>query len=200
MRLFVALDIPQDIRGRMASFQASLKNLAPDVRWVSPESFHVTLKFIGELPAEKVESLNRALGSVQALGFELSFREVGFFPTPKAARVFWLGVHAPSALVDLARAVDGVIAQFGVAREEDPFRPHITLARSGSGRPQRQSGDAPNQRFRRIQERLQSTPPPEFGTMSATEFFLYESRLSPRGAQYTKLERFALKQDSPNNE
>ncbi len=88
--------------------------------------------------------------------------------------------------------MDRALEPLGIEREQRAFSPHLTLARSGSGRPQRGKGDRPNRLFAVLQERLARMPPPDFGTMSAREFFLYLSKLSPQGAQYTKLERFAL--------
>lgn len=192
MRLFVALDISQDIRERIAQFQRGLAALAPDVRWVGTETFHVTLKFIGEVPHEHLERYKKALAEVRSQRFPVTFRECGFFPTARSARVFWVGIEAPEDLQQLATSVDKATHRMGIAREERELKPHLTLARAGSGRPQHGRGDAPNQRFARVAQHLQQIAPPDFGTMTATEFFLYESKLSPRGAQYTKLARFAL--------
>jgi 2'-5' RNA ligase len=192
MRLFVALDIPQDIRERIAQFQHGLQSLAPDVRWVGTETFHVTLKFIGEVPHEHLDGYKKALADVRSQRFPVSFREYGFFPTARSARVFWVGIEAPEDLQQLATSVDHATHRMGIAREERELKPHLTLARAGSGRPQHGHGDSPNQRFARVVQHLQQFPTPEFGTMTATEFFLYESKLSPRGAQYAKVARFAL--------
>jgi 2'-5' RNA ligase len=193
MRLFIALDIPQQIRDRIAQFQSGLKALAPEPRWVSTESFHITLKFIGELPSEKIEGLKQALAQVHSQTFDVAFRNYGFFPNARSARVLWVGIEAPELLPQLAAAVDAATHTLGIPREEHELKPHLTLARSGSGRPQRGRNDSPNQRFARVDQHLQQFPAPDFGTMTATEFFLYESKLSPRGAQYTKLARFPLK-------
>jgi RNA 2',3'-cyclic 3'-phosphodiesterase len=192
MRLFVALDIPEDIRERIAQFQHGLEALAPDVRWVGTASFHVTLKFIGEVPNEHLDGYKKTLTDVRSQRFPVSFRDYGFFPTPRSARVLWVGIEAPEDWQQLAASVDRATHRMGVPREERELKPHLTLARAGSGRPQHGWGDAPNQRFARVHDHLQHLPPPEFGTMAATEFFLYESKLSPRGAQYTKLARFPL--------
>jgi 2'-5' RNA ligase len=192
MRLFVALDIPQEIRTRIAQFQHGLQALAPDVRWVNTESFHITLKFIGEVPSDQLDGFKNALAQVKGVPFDVAFRGYGFFPTARSARVLWAGIEAPESLQRLAASVDEATHTMGVAREERELKPHLTLARSGSGRPQRGKGDAPNQRFARVHKHLEQVAPPEFGTMTATEFFLYESKLSPRGAQYTKLARFPL--------
>jgi 2'-5' RNA ligase len=194
MRLFIALDIDDAIRERMARFVEGVQGFAPDARWVKPESLHVTLKFIGEQPEPAVEQIRLALGSVSAATTEIQFHGYGFFPTAKSARVFWVGMEAGPQLAALAAAIDGKMASLGIPKEERGFSPHLTLARGsgGSGLPHWRKGDHPNRAFQRLQERLAALPPPEFGTMTAREFFLYQSQLSPKGATYTKLARFAL--------
>ncbi len=192
MRIFIGLDIEYEIRRRITTFMEGVKGLAPDVRWVSPESLHVTLKFIGEAAPEKVEEIKAALHGLQAAPTEVAFSGAGFFPTARAARVFWIGIEADPHLAALARKIDDATRVLGIPSEQRPFSPHLTLARAGSGRPQRVLSDRPNPNFKRLQEKLQAMSPPDFGRMTAREFFLYESRLSPKGAQYTKLERFAL--------
>ena len=201
MRLFIALDIDDAIRERMAGFMDGLRGFAPEVRWVRTESLHVTLKFIGEKPAEFVTSLKEALGGIHVPSFATSFRGFGFFPTPRSPHVFWAGIEAGPELQILAAVVDEATARLGVPREEHAFSPHLTLARKGgaSGAPRKQKGDAPNNAFARLQEKLAAMPTPEFGTMTAREFFLYQSQLSRNGSRYTKLERFALDQAGPTS-
>jgi 2'-5' RNA ligase len=194
MRLFIALDIDDAIRVRIARFVEGVRGFAPDARWVRPESLHVTLKFIGEKPESAVEPIKQALAIIFSGPFEIQFRDYGFFPTAKSPRVFWAGIKAGPPLAALAATVDDKVAALGVPKEEHAFSPHLTLARSAgrSGSPRRGKGDGPNQSFRHLQEKLAALPTPEFGTMMAREFFLYQSKLSPKGSQYTKLARFAL--------
>jgi 2'-5' RNA ligase len=195
MRIFVALDIDEAIRKRIELFLDGVRGFAPDARWVRSESLHVTLKFIGNKPAEEVHAIREAVARIRADKVEIKFRGYGFFPTPKAARVFWLGVDADSRLAFLAKSVDDITATLGVPAEEHAFAPHLTLARrgGGSGAPRRQKSDGSNQVFQRLQERLRALPVPEFGTMTAREFFLYESQLGRGGSQYTKIARIELK-------
>jgi 2'-5' RNA ligase len=192
MRLFVALDIDAEIRGRIAQFLDGVRGFAPDARWVSAESLHITLKFIGEWPAERLKDLKGALAGVRGRPTEITFSGTGFFPTAKSARVFWVGIQAGPELASLAGAVDIATSALGIESEKRAFAPHLTLARTGSGRPQRMSSDCSNPSFRRLQDKLAAMPAPAFGTMSPREFFLYESKLSPKGAVYTKIERFSL--------
>jgi len=194
MRLFIALDIDDAIRERIARFMEGVQGFAPDARCVKPESIHITLKFIGEQPEPAVEQIRLALRTVSAGTTEIQFRGYGFFPTAKSARVFWVGMEAGPQLAALASAIDEKMAALGIPKEDRAFSPHLTLARGsgGSGSPRWRKGDGPNRTFERLQEKLISLPSPEFGTMTPREFFLYQSQLSPKGSKYTKLERFAL--------
>jgi len=194
MRIFIALDIDDAIRERIARFMEGVEGFAPDARWVKPESLHVTLKFIGEQTEPAIEQIKLVLGTISAAVAEIQFRGYGFFPTVKSARVFWIGMEAGPQLASLAAAIDDKTASLGIPKEERAFSPHLTLARGpgGSGSPRWRKGDGPNRTFQRLQEKLAALPAPEFGTMTAREFFLYQSQLSPKGSKYTKLARFAL--------
>ncbi len=194
MRIFIALDIDNAIRDCIQRFTDDMRKMAPDARWVKAESLHVTLKFVGEKPGQAVDEIREKLHSVHSSLIHLRFRGTGFFPTPTSARVFWVGVESGPELAALAEQVDTVTSQLGIPREERGFSPHLTLARAGgkSGTPRRQKGDHANAVFTKVREKLAGESAPEFGTMAAREFYLYESKLSPHGAQYSKIERYAL--------
>ena len=195
MRIFIAVDIDDSIRERIKRFMESVRGLDPEARWVAPEFLHITLKFIGEKPPEAIEQIKNALRTIEVDSMEIAFRGYGFFPTVKWPRVFWVGIEAVPQLARLAAAVDKVMLGLGISREEHAFSPHLTLARrtTGSGSPRWQKGDRLENNFQQLQEKLAVMPQPEFGTMTAREFFLYQSQLSPRGSRYVKLERFALR-------
>jgi 2'-5' RNA ligase len=194
MRIFIALDIDDAIRQRVQRFMEGVSGFAPDARWVRPESLHVTLKFVGERSNESVEEIKRILSSIRAESIEISFRGYGFFPTAKAVRVFWVGIESGPKLPSLVKAVDDATFALGIPKEDHPYTPHLTLARGGgrSGAPSHRKEDAPNKNFQRVQEKLAALPTPDFGTMTAHEFFLYQSQLSPGGSRYTKIASFAL--------
>jgi RNA 2',3'-cyclic 3'-phosphodiesterase len=194
MRVFIALDIAEAVRERIARYLDGVREFAPEARWVRPETTHVTLKFIGEKPPDAVDQIKQALSSIQAAPIEVALRGCGFFPSPKAARVFWVGIEASPELSSLAAAVEEVAAALGIPREEHRFTPHLTLARgaSGSAAPGWRKGDRRNPSFQRLAEKLAAWAAPEFGTMTAHEFFLYQSQLLRGGAHYAKIARFAL--------
>ena len=179
MRIFIALDIPAEVRARLTEFMERARALAPEARWARVEGLHVTLKFVGHASDERVEQIKSALRSIKAAPFIVRFEGIGFFPNPKAARVFWAGVEGGADLPRLASAIDAALEKLGVERETKPYHPHLTLART-SARPLREL------------QTLLSDPPPQFGTMTAREFFLYQSQPQKGGSKYTKLERFRL--------
>ena len=194
MRIFVALDLDPAIRERIYKFVEEIRSTAPDARWISRESLHVTLKFIGERPDAAIAQIEAALRSIRARSFPVTFSGTGFFPTPGAARVFWIGIEGEDALTGLAKTIEKALATIGLPKEDRVFSPHLTIARTrgGSGAPGRRKDDKSNPQFAKLQEFLATRPAPEFGTMTAREFFLYRSQLSSNGSQYTKIARFEL--------
>src|SRR4051812_20746807 len=191
MRLFVALDIPETTRNAMGTYVDELRRIVADAKWVRPESYHVTLKFIGEWKRD-VREIISALETIQAPPIDISFRNSGFFPNARAPRVFWAGIEGDANLAPLAQAIDKACAALGIESDDRKFSPHLTLARSGSGSPRPKKHEPPTPALIRLAERITAMPAPEFGTMHATEFFLYESKLGPGGAVYSKLKSFPL--------
>ena len=187
MRIFVALDIPDEIRAHLREYIERVRPLAPDAPWVRPESLHVTLKFIGEARESQVGEVNNVLKQIKAQPFDVKFADVGFFPNHNSGRVFWAGVEGGEALAKLADGIDQVLQKIGIEAEKRAYHPHLTLARAGT-----RSGAY--QVFQQLPRGIDPEEHPQFGTMTAREFFLYKSELSRGGAKYTKLERFALDQ------
>ncbi len=182
MRLFVALEIPEEVRERIRALVRELEPLCRGARWVRPDGLHVTLKFVGEVSAEKAARIRAALATIRSPApVELTFRNTGFFPSAKHPRVFWAGIEASPNLAEIAAAVEAQLEPLGVAREQRAFQPHLTLARFKS-----EEGLMP------LREALGRLGPQEFGATTAEAFHLYESKLRPSGAEYTKLATFPL--------
>ncbi len=194
MRIFIGIDLDPEVRARIARFLEGVQGFAPEARWVRPESLHITLKFIGEQSPEQVAAIAERLRRVEGSAFEIRCGGYGFFPTAKAPRVFWVGIHAGPQLTELASSIDAATAELGIPREERAFSPHLTLARGGGklGSPKWRKGDGPNTIFAALEKQLAAMGEINFGAMTAREFILYQSQLSPGGSKYTKLERFAL--------
>lgn len=194
MRIFIGIDLDPGIRTRITRFLQGVEAFAPEARWVRAESLHITLKFIGEQKPEQVDAIAGRLRQVECNSFDIRTAGYGFFPTPKNPRVFWIGIQAGPRLAQLAEQIDIATAELGIPREDRPYSPHLTLARAGggSGSPKWRKGDGPNTTFSVLDKRLAATGELDFGTMTARQFILYQSQLSPKGSKYTKLQHFPL--------
>jgi 2'-5' RNA ligase len=185
VRLFVALEIPTEVREDFAALINELraadssfsKNRA---RWVRPENLHVTLKFIGHVDTGKLDAIRAALGEVRADGpVALRFRGLGFFPNGRRPRVFWAGMEASPNLAALATEIDLRLKKVGIAGEAREFEPHLTLARFDP--PGISDG---------LSEIAQQNVAREFGAARTGEFHLFESKTRPSGAEYSRLSSF----------
>jgi 2'-5' RNA ligase len=182
MRLFVALDFPDEVRDAVRELIANLRPLCKSARWVRPERMHITLKFIGHVPAEKLDPIRAALASVRSSApVEMHFRGVGFFPNERRPRVAWCGMEVSQNLAQLAADIERGLEPLGIAREQRAFVPHLTLARF----------ESPHG-VDKLVRHVQKMTPPDFGSARETEFHLYESTLKRSGAEYKKLESFAF--------
>jgi 2'-5' RNA ligase len=187
MRLFVALDIPEKVRDSLAEIVTQLRPVCPNARWARVEGLHVTLKFIGEAPLEKVEVIKTALSSISTrASIPIDFRGFGFFPNEHRPRVLWAGVEAGPELRELALAIETALDSVGISRETRPFAPHLTLARFGSSR----GVDA-------LHAAIHRAGSLDFGRTTAKEFHLYQSVLKRGGAEYTQLATFSFAEGRP---
>ena len=180
MRLFVALEIPGEIRGALAAFLKELRAIAPQAKWVRADNLHATLKFLGEVEPCKLAAVKTALAEIRSpRAVVLDFRGLGFFPNEKRPRVFWAGMEASPNLAPLAADVDQALHKLGFPPEERPFTPHLTLARfNPPGLPPLLEAAAQQNHSR------------SFGSLTTREFHLIESKLKPTGAEYTNLQSF----------
>jgi 2'-5' RNA ligase len=180
MRLFVALEIPQEVRESLAGLLQSLRAISPQTKWARPENLHLTLKFIGEVPEAKLASIRAALAAVKCdVPVRLEVRGLGFFPNARHPRVFWAGIESSSNLKTLSESISLALEKIGIAREERDFSPHLTLARFESPRLEDKLRAA-------IEERSSVG----FGEVFATQFHLIESKLKSSSAEYTTVESF----------
>jgi 2'-5' RNA ligase len=178
MRLFTGLDLPGEIVGNL---EALLERLSPTARihWSPPANLHVTTKFIGEWPAERLAELQAVLtGLPERPAIDVAVAQVGFYPNERAPRVFWCGIEA-EGLAALAEDADAATASLGVAREKRAYSPHLTLARIKD-----------HIDLRPLHTAIAAEGPLAFGRFTARSFFLYRSQLRPGGSVYTKLAEF----------
>jgi len=183
IRSFIAIELPQELKSGLLKLQAELKlSGCTFVKWVDPEGIHLTLKFLGNIPAQKVDEVIRALvkASEEILPFQLETSDLGAFPNLNRPNVFWLGIGGDVAKLSiLQKRVDDVLEPKGFPKEKRAFTPHLTLARI------RETASPQNRR--------------DFGELIArakfevrymikvTSISLMRSQLLPGGAVYSRL-------------
>ena len=193
MRVFVALDIPEEVRAALGKLIARLRPACHAARWVRIEGVHLTLKFIGELQPEKIEPIKASLARIRCPDtIELKFRNVGFFPDERRPRVFWAGIETGPELGALAEAVETSLEPLGIAKELRAFSPHLTLARL---EPRRGANAGSGFAVDALSKAISEAGSLEFGAGIANEFHLYQSILKSGGAEYTRLATFRFTGD-----
>ena len=180
MRAFIAIELPASVREALRREQARFREVCPDASWTRPEGIHLTLKFLGDISGQQEAHVKRALAQMERFEkFTARVQGFGFFPDARRPRVLWAGLDAPPNLGRLAAQVESVMAPLGFLPENRAFRPHLTLARFKV--PRRQP---------KLQALVTVPGNPLLGTFEVSEFFLWESRLMPGGAEYHKVARF----------
>lgn len=180
LRLFVALDLPPATREALVATSRAIGPALPGVRWGRAETLHLTLKFLGDTPVEKVpdvtEALRMALGGFPAGRFTVA--GLGTFPNLRRPSVVWAGIHSGMEwLTKVAGLVDTALTPLGFAPEQRAFQPHITLGRVRQGT--RWPTDAG-----RVFETWAERP---FGDVAARSAILYASTLTREGAIHDPL-------------
>ena len=169
IRLFVAIELPEDVRERLAALCSGVLG----ARWVARENMHISLRFIGEVDEARSEDIALALSAVSAPAFDLSLGGVGRFGNGSAARVLWAEVEKNPALFHLQGKVESALVRAGLDPEGRKFAPHVTLARlKGAPRSRVEAFIADNGLFRAR-------------TFAVERFVLFSSFLSRSGAIYT---------------
>jgi RNA 2',3'-cyclic 3'-phosphodiesterase len=184
MRLFTGIDLPEEIASNLTRLIDVLRPHA-HFKWTPAYNLHLTTKFIGEWPENRLAELIGALQTVGApRAIPIAIDGVGWFPNPHSPRVLWTGVKAGPELAQLAADTDRATASLGIAPETKKYSPHLTLARIKDAVPLTQ-----------IRQAIAQLPSLEFGSFEADRFHLYLSKPGPTGSIYTKLADIPLKSE-----
>ena len=176
MRLFVALDLPFELRQRLADLSVGLQG----ARWVPPENYHITLRFIGEVAAHQAEEIDHALAGLKARGFDLSLTGVGTFEKAGRPVSLWVGVERNPQLDLLQSKIETACQRAGLERERRRFAPHVTLARLDNPPEAKLVG------FVQANNLFRAPPVP------VEHFTLFSSRLGKEASVYTAEVEYAL--------
>lgn len=179
MRLFVGIPLAEAIVEELSNVSLRYRTKDDGLRWSAPESWHITMQFLGNTAPEQYACVVERLRELRFQPVPVRIEELGFFDR---AGIFFAGVDLSSELVALQQRVTAATSHCGFVPEDRPYRPHITLART--------KGRNGKHALRPLQARIQRQP--QFGRFLAQEFVLYESVTRPDGSQYTIRERFPL--------
>ncbi len=177
MRLFVALDLPWTLRRQLALLASAG---IPGARWVPPENYHVTLRFIGETPAYRAQEIDDALVGLKTRGFSLTMAGVGTFSKAGRTTALWVGVERNPQLDHLQNKIASALRRCGLEPERRRFQPHVTLARLDS------AVEAKVVSFVQAHNLFRADPVP------IDRFTLFSSLLGKEAAVYTPEVEYAL--------
>ncbi len=184
IRTFIAIEIPGDIRNKIAELQFRLKELGGRITWVKPENMHLTLKFLGDTDESLIENISEKLMQL-ALSFnqfEIKVKSVGAFPNLRRPKIFWVGTETDSStLIELANKIDQQMSKFGYAREKRRFSAHLTM-----GRVRDNKGIEPL--IKKLQKEELFNP----GKFVVKEVLFIKSELTRKGPIYTLLKKIKI--------
>lgn len=183
MRTFIAVELPETIKKKIGELQAPLKKTNAFVSWVKPENIHITLKFLGEVPEEKINEVFSAteLALKNAGKFKMNLKGTGAFPDSKRPRIIWIGAEkGGEELSNMAGKLEEEMEKIGYPKENRKFSPHFTMGRVKSPK-----------NIEKLMELVKST---DFETedIEVNEVTVMKSQLHPAGAIYTPLKKIAL--------
>ena len=178
MRSFISIELPEEIKGKIAESIKDFKKTESDVKWVNKENLHITLKFLGEVDDQKTENLVQlTTKAVSGLGsFKVNFKGLGTFPVGKKPRIIWVGTdRGGDKLCILAKNLEEIFSKEGYRKEERRFNSHITIGRvkdKGRGK---------------LAEKIEAQKGSEFGQVHIDHINIMKSTLTQSGSIYKKI-------------
>lgn len=190
IRSFIAIELPQELKLELGRLQASLKVDKPRIKWVNPEGMHLTLKFLGNVPATSINDITQAMteSAAKVSPFKLEVGHLGVFPNMKRVQVVWVGLGGElDRIKQLHKLLEINLSRLGFAAEKRPFSPHLTLARVGNEA-------SPDER-QRFGELIATTSFETDKVIPVNSIVFMKSQLTSQGAIYTKIGLAELKKD-----
>ncbi|MEL7832520.1 RNA 2',3'-cyclic phosphodiesterase [Fodinibius sp. Rm-B-1B1-1] len=176
MRLFIAIPISDAVKQKIGDLQQPIEG----IRWQENEQMHLTLKFVGEADMQLKKSLQKRLDEIEHPTFTIDLKGFGYFPERGRPKVLWIGLRENSSLRVLQQKVEQKCQAVGIAPEDRPYKPHVTMARV--------QGASKRTVNAFINEHKKFT----VRDMMINQFVLYKSKLQPDGAQHSRLQTFLL--------
>ena len=189
IRSFVAIELPDELRVELGRLESQLKSESqPWVKWVNPNSIHLTLKFLGNIATEKITEITKAMedATQDIPPFQLEVKELGVFPNLKRVQVAWVGLSGETdKLGQLQKGIESNLERLGFVPENRPFTPHLTLARI-----REQASLDERQRFGQL---IADTKAQINYIIKVDSTSLMRSQLTRQGAVYTRISLAKLK-------
>lgn len=188
MRTFIAADFPTDILTKAGKITADLKHQLPGgaIRWVSTDKMHLTIKFIGEIPKNKIDRVKDLMTNILSdqHSFNIGIQNMGTYPHINNPRVIWLGITQGAPLLEIHKKLDEALTDLKVRSDRRKYSPHMTLARVRR--------DTDRDTVREIGDILSQFKVDSLGTITISEITLYKSNLTSQGPEYTPLHVVSL--------
>ncbi len=183
IRTFIAISVPEEVKKRISDLQSNLKRYGAYIKWISSDSMHITLKFLGDVEESGIDTIAEAVreASSSQQPFTISVSSTGIFPNIRRPRVFWVGVEkGKEILISLAAKIEKACSELGFDPEKRSFSAHLTLGRVKS--------------LKNIDDTLSAMNSTGFqgGSFRVEEIIVMKSELNPRGAKYTPLHKIKL--------
>ena len=183
IRCFIAVNLPDEVRKSLSGVISELRKSRADVKWVSAENIHLTLKFLGGTEESVVPGIRQCLSKKLSLyrPFYIKIAGIGCFPSEKRPRVIWIGMEGSAVLSEIQKDIDGEISKFGFAPEDRPFSPHLTIGRVRSTR-----------NLTDLTRYFDGFKAADFGEFEVRSIHIMKSDLKPAGAEYSSLAEILL--------
>ena len=186
LRTFVAIDLHPEIKKSLSHLIDELKMLrSQNIKWISLQGMHLTLKFLGEIRGEMTSEIENVLNRISKkyCNFTLKFKGTGFFPPGRRnPRILWIGIEENNLLNDIQSELEKEMEKLGFPREQRSFHPHLTLGRVKSP-----------YHLGPVLSLLEQYREKEFGEMIVKKITFFKSTLKPTGAEYSVLSEFMFK-------
>ncbi|MEK6528281.1 MAG: RNA 2',3'-cyclic phosphodiesterase [Nitrospirota bacterium] len=183
MRCFIAIELPDSVKSCLTRLQDELKKCKADIRWVNPGNVHLTLKFLGNIKEEMLQTISNGMKKVCSSSnpFNLEIKGIGMFPNAKSPRVLWLGVENNSFIMSLQTGIEKEMEKAGFKQEERKFKAHLTIGRfrSSSGKED-------------IFKAVSTHEKDSLGIINVNSMSLMKSELNPDGARHTRIAEIPL--------
>jgi 2'-5' RNA ligase len=185
IRLFIAIPIDTSLKKKFNNLTSELKTFSADIKWVEEENFHITLKFLGETPGDKLQQIiaqcEKPISKIET--FNMNFKGIGAFPNLRYPKVIWIGIsEGHKQLIELANSIEEPLQILNFPKEKRPCSPHLTLGRVRSPKG-----------LINLTNELKKLSVFEGGSMKVSEVHLMKSVLTKKGPIYSIMNQFKLK-------